>query len=522
MSLQNTTIYLLDLPAEILHIILFYSTLTRGVKRALRLRLVCRVFARMTHAALFETELMDKPVFPPIGTNEWNLQTQHGGFELWRGYLVYRCLREKDRHVGRFVDIRTTAEFISGESGLDFQYVLKELCGLALSHNRHIIKHRKRKLWGPLVAAKEKAHACRDLYILTAATHFNIPALVQRSLAELVRVHHDPTHHTYLFASPMQVAAQAGNTAMLQLFQRSVFEPYFDVWSVQGAAMRGDMDILKAALQIDNDNTIQGETFGSIDHSSGMGYGIRMARRFTTNPEVYEYLTSALAPWEEDTETRYGPWRESLESSYGDLIHHSGLGNMAMVKYFLGRGVPVQKHTRQTETPLIAACQGLHHDIVDALLSHGADPNFAANKTIPHYALHESATMSSLTLARKLLDHGALPDPPANSQVKYPALFWAFARENEPMIRLLLSRGATLSVSSRIEDGSRLGPWRGNLGQHLAEIARHLGSTWITDLLCEHGVVYVEPSPFPPPEGPSPWAGWAEARAIIADKMSCN
>jgi hypothetical protein len=68
-------------------IILVYAALGRGVKRASRLRLVCKTFADAVHPALFETHLMDHIPGCPVGTIQWQLRNQHGAQKLWHEIL---------------------------------------------------------------------------------------------------------------------------------------------------------------------------------------------------------------------------------------------------------------------------------------------------------------------------------------------------------------------------------------------------------------------------------------------------
>ncbi|KAI8961039.1 hypothetical protein F5Y11DRAFT_348909 [Daldinia sp. FL1419] len=103
---------ILDLPPEVLHIILVYAALNWRIKRALRLRLVCKVLAAMTHSALFETRLMDR-------------------------HMSLGCLNEEDPTIGRFVEMRRIAQAISQETELDWQDVVKILCSLALHHREY-------------------------------------------------------------------------------------------------------------------------------------------------------------------------------------------------------------------------------------------------------------------------------------------------------------------------------------------------------------------------------------------------
>lgn len=74
---------------------------------------------------------------------------------------------------------------------------------------------------------------------LTVVTHLNLASLAERLLAE----GYDTRDHNYVSAPPIQVAAQAGNVAMLRLLQDHLPSSNFEPWSVIGAAIRGDLDV---------------------------------------------------------------------------------------------------------------------------------------------------------------------------------------------------------------------------------------------------------------------------------------
>jgi ankyrin repeat protein len=117
------------------------------------------------------------------------------------------------------------------------------------------------------------------------------------------------------------------------------------------------------------------------------------------------------------------PWATAIPDAYDDLRIHSLFGNLSMVRYLLHLGVPVQRPNIFFETPLVMACRGLHHDVVDLLLEHRANPNFSGHSAMPVLPLHESTTAGDLTLTRKLLARGTFPTPTKLGNGKYPALW---------------------------------------------------------------------------------------------------
>lgn len=176
------------------------------------------------------------------------------------------------------------------------------------------------------------------------------------------------------------------------------------------------------------------------------------------------------------------------------------------------------------------ACRGLHNDMVDLLLEHGADPNFV-DPGNPLYPLHEAATSSSLSIARKLLDHGASPN--FSFPQRCPALFWAFARENVQMIRLLLEHGASFDEVFARENAQVIPSlierrvffegiipsqrWeKGSLWTEIVHMTRQLGYDSMTDILRqEYSLEITDPLPQPPWLSlPKPWQTWHEFKAV--------
>ena len=490
---------------EVLHIILFYAALGRGIKRALRLRLVCKTFADAMYPALFETHIMDHFCSNPIGSDFWRIQNQHGADKLWHDYLVYRVMDERDATVGRFVEIRQIAQAIcqGTESVLDLHATVEALCWLALTHGTKVGREFNKWWWPVLKESEQRANLGLNT-LLSAAAYFDLLPLAKRLVAE----GHNPTSHNYLFAPPIQVAAQAGNVTMLQLFQKQLPESNFEPLSVTGAAIRGDIDIVKLALRLpaktgqsggdgdgDSDD-MNDQRFGSIEYTSETGRAILIARSYTSSPEVYDYLTSSLVPWP-----------NALLNAHDDLRNNAERGSMSMVRHLLHLGVPLQV-SGHFESPLVMACRGWHNDIADLLLEHGADPNYAAQKLNPIFPLHESATAGNLSLACKLLDRGALPNRPAGRPVsRLPVLWWAFAREHMEMIQLLLERGASLDGGLDDMFG------KGWVGKSLAEMTYNLGYHSMVEILRQHGFEIIDPPTYSVKDCRF-WHHWAEAKAV--------
>ncbi len=95
-------------------------------------------------------------------------------------------------------------------------------------------------------------------------------------------------------------------------------------------------------------------------------------------------------------------------------------------------------------SPLTAAVQAGHLELVLLLLDRGADPAAPEDRAPRGAALHEAAGANRLDLAELLLDHGADPDADVDSSGDcWFIAEWCHPEECGPMQGLLRSRGAT-------------------------------------------------------------------------------
>lgn len=216
---------LIKLPSEILHLMLFYAALNRGIKRALRLGVVCKTFERNLYPALRETHILDNPVVlcgNAIGSEVWQFRHQHGADKLWQRYLSYRILNrglhnpvpETVGIIRQFADIRQIAQTICQEPGhsLDLNATINELCRLTAGHGI-VMTRDMLKCWLTWPKGSAPPPGPTKTASLSSTAHFHLLSVCKRLLDQGL----SPVARNYIFTPPVQVAAQAGYIVMLQL-----------------------------------------------------------------------------------------------------------------------------------------------------------------------------------------------------------------------------------------------------------------------------------------------------------------
>ncbi|KAK8043296.1 hypothetical protein PG993_005726 [Apiospora rasikravindrae] len=491
---------ILSLPGEILHLILVQAALSRGLKRTLRLRLVCKTFDKAVYyPALFESRLLDhehlrrRHCRGPVYTCNTN---DHGVAKLWHDYLVYRAMGERDPHVGRFVEIRQLAQTIVDEAQRlewDLRHVVDTLCWSALESGvkapGDLYENWKREEATDLDKIQAFPRPEPRLSLLAAAALFDMVPLATVLLEE----GHDPQHHNNLLPPAIQIAAQSGTDDMRRLlFSHPSCGSDFNPYSVYGAAVRGDIEIMKAVFPAPSEyDGGYNNGYGLIDWRHDASKAIPKARRVTLNPEIYEYLSNAWAPGPRSGRT---PW-------YADLVSHAGRGNVGMVKYLLGRSVPVdEKNSEELESALERTCRCGQDDVVDLLLERGADPDFTGHALWGAVPIRMAASAGHMLIVRKLIDHGAKLVAHSGAGpgcgLGIDAMHWAFLLEHQEMITLLLERGATIRV-----------------GVSLATTLSHLGYESMLDIVRQQGFE-AEPITY---GLPIRWTEWPENKSLKAE-----
>ena len=336
---------------------------------------------------------------------------------------------------------------------LDFNKIIDGLCWLGL----HGLNCGPTIVWN---SERKQVPLPPDpgLNLLSAATYFGFQALVR----DLIGQGHDPLNDNKLFPSAMYVAAWTGQADLLQMLQEvlphleepgpakpyAYFRSKIGPGSLEGAAIRGDIDMVRLALYPPSRNTqapdanstvsgselVIGQNPGSIDARSKLASYIRLGMRLTRSPEVYEYLKSFLA---DDPSPHDINLHLSGKASAGDLV---------MVQHLLETGAdPSPRATNYLGTPLMHAVKGWHDDVIDLLLKHGADPNERGGYN-RGTILTCATRVGSISLLRKMLDAGAKIDQKKDLWTVY----YAIMKEHTAIAEMMLNSGVYSERQFRI------------------------------------------------------------------------
>ena len=328
------------------------------------------------------------------------------------------------------------AEDFCQETNAEYAIVLDALCWLALER-------------GSCAPGFVEGWGCHNpgnrtpnpgLNLLSAATYFGNIKLARKLLEE----GYCPTMDNFLFPAPLQLAAWAGNGDMLQLLQEHLPEfeeisPRGSGWwrewraktgpgSIKGAAMSGDMGMLRLALyppsRLSRDNTnFSGQPYGHVDPLSKTGLDLHDALYCAKTWEVFQcidsfFSTSALS---------------SEEESAALLARYTELGNIAMVQDLLDAGVNINSRaSMRNYNPLKIASRYGHEGIVGLLLDRGAEADCSKLQggVCP---LRAATSAGSISIVRKLLAHGA-----SYASVSWEPILVAFQLEHTAMVELIL------------------------------------------------------------------------------------
>ncbi|KAK7934889.1 ankyrin, partial [Apiospora marii] len=425
--------HILELPRELVDTILYYSILARDLRRALRLQLVCKSFRAAFRPMLYRTRLLDR-IYYVHDFAHWGHRRHYGADVLWHDYLLFRSRTASNEPDSYFGELWTVSHVFSqhcqahpSACTLSQEEILDKICWLVLD-GAGVVG------WpGWDREDRDPPNLGQDL--LSVATYFGFTSLVR----DLLEEGHDPAIEYQLFPPAIYIAAFTGQADMLRLLQK--YLPDYEAkrtrkhrsghiwyswrskigpWSLYGAARRGDLNMVRLALnppmcntqtsiedvatepEADGNREIVPDSKsmlqrppGSVPPSSELGLYLRKAMGHAQSPEIYQYLLSFLDPAQADPEPKHH-----------ELARMAAAGNVAMVRHLLDLGADPSHPKTNKGTALLHAVRGSHLDVVDLLLARGADPSAMGWERL-RTPLTAAAQTGSLVLLRKLLAAGA-------------------------------------------------------------------------------------------------------------------
>ncbi|KAI0423773.1 ankyrin repeat-containing domain protein [Xylaria sp. FL1042] len=422
--------HILDLAPELFHNILVFSIVARfrsysSAGRAFRLKLVCKVFYHAFQPALFESRVLD--TFLTTRLHNWSIRRHHSCNQLWHSYLVYRVRNETDPTICRFVEIQEIAREFCTAAQADYDETVDGLCRLALERGTHNHEDSNDQCdFGWAIYDQNP-----QLNLLSAAAYFGHLGLAKQLLADGC----SPIRHD-MFDSPMRLAAFSGNADMVILFQNDlpgVRDESFSyrytktvLESIDGAALRGDVDMLRLAMRPlshsrPHNSNFNNQKFANVAYHLDVRVNWTRTLAMASTWDVFEYITSFCDP--------------CYRFKHQYLNINAARGNMDMVRRLLDEGWDIDGNKGDISI-LTSAVQAYHEDIVDLLLELGANPNKCERD---NSALYAAAMAGSMRMIRKLMDYGASNDN--NEEQQRGMLCAAVSREHTEMVNFFFDQG---------------------------------------------------------------------------------
>lgn len=155
----------------------------------------------------------------------------------------------------------------------------------------------------------------------------------------------------------------------------------------------------------------------------------------------FEYTKDWPQAWGEVAPPMGAPFKWD----YGPLHKAAYLGDLAMVRLLLERGIGVNTQDQFGRTALDAAIDAWHEAVVVMLLEKGADVNLPNHRG--HTAFHAALKVGSDVIVRLLIENGA--DINAAGNNGETALHMAAENEHEAMLVLLLRQGTEVMTKDK-------------------------------------------------------------------------
>ncbi|KAK8102548.1 hypothetical protein PG984_015694 [Apiospora sp. TS-2023a] len=428
-------------PNEIVHWILYFSVLSRGVRRALRLKLVCKFFRDALQPALFESRLLDTLASglrdgideALRSTNTTYFTRSNSPYKLWHDYAAVRVATDSDPAFSRFAQVRCVARKFCEETGGNLDETITDLCWFASSG------------WFEEDTSQHAAEAVKSSGtigdLLSVASYYGNMSLALE-LLNAVPVFMDSS---IVLPSPMYMAAYTGNKELLSVFQERM--PEFVKlgpnegrdWrskrgpgAILGAVRRGNMDILQLAMNPPTSTILRVR-----DHEE-LRSGLCDAISWCLPPtiEILEFLRANIG---------------GLHYKW-EVTRYARLGRADMVQHFLDNGIEVRGYQGPGGNILREAVRHCQWDVIDLLLTRGADMKFwdpiqdnRSPRNINSSTIVAAAQSGNVETMKKVFDLGAILDEPRRWRrffLGHLALTAAVELEHAEMVELLLEKGA--------------------------------------------------------------------------------
>ncbi|KAH6663762.1 ankyrin repeat-containing domain protein [Halenospora varia] len=409
---------LLELQPELVQAIILCVVKLRGLKRALRLRLVSKRFASEIDQALFTSRIAD------------DYRTTDFSAPFWPSYLASRAFAERGTKTWHLGVIRQTAVFFCERNGLmdedSLKRFVKKLSCLAIANDAFVTGW----LRGECPPPEQQSQQSQ---LLTAASYLNDAPLV----ASLMADGYSPLNGSAVFGFPVSAAASQGHIAIVELLmlygQLPIDSTKQRLHAIRGAIAGGYPDILELILESRFGNNPITRT-GPLAHKFFVRR-LKAGLYTTCSPEIFDRLYEMFRWQIPDVEA----------DILGECLYQAALnGREKMVCHLLRLGAPVNGSPQSPrEIPLVAALKKGRHETAELLVSAGADVNLSHN--LDKTPLMAAASGGFLETVKILLDRGAQVNVGSP-----PPIVFAIRLEHTIMFSLLRQRGALLNT---IESG---------------------------------------------------------------------
>lgn len=379
---------------------------------------------------------------------DWPVQKDYGAYKFWHKYLVYRVTQtvlptELDKRLSRVHQLRLAAEQYSSLAPSELEQTIDIVCSVALGSRIFPLANTFEDDTSWEYEEIRDHNRIFDHNLLCVAAFDGNTFLVLELLSRGVQ----PSDYSYLFPSPIQLAAFKGRTDILELLY---FKPVpgSGIYAIEkatlGAALVGNINLLQTIVLPCFQQTTEAyqyrEEKGVLQERSTLAI----------NAKNVETLQFGL-PFVDDP----------FFTCYQDILwRYTQLGNLEIVRYILDNYMDYNRNGISTDHLTMALFHAgcfNHTEIVDLLLERAANPNEPCGEFTGNFAktpfdtkpedpeplpLIGAASGGTMEIVGKLLDAG--------SQVDKYALWVAVRREHTTMVELFLRKVDT-SAETRAE-----------------------------------------------------------------------